>query len=91
MSDISPLQHSAAASYSPTGRARPAPAAATPSPRGSDRAEFSNVSQILARLNQPAEVRLDLVNQIRSEIEAGTYETDAKLDAAIESLAEDLV
>jgi len=36
------------------------------------------------------EVRRDLVERVRAEIEAGTYETPAKMDAAIERLLEDL-
>lgn len=32
------------------------------------------------------EVRFDLVNRLRSEIAAGTYETPEKLDAALEKM-----
>ena len=32
------------------------------------------------------EIRFDLVNRIRSEIVAGTYETPEKLDAALEKM-----
>ena len=91
MSDISPLQRPSAATYTPAGRARPAAASAAATARGSDRVELSTVSRLLAKLNQPAEVRHELVNRIRDEIAAGTYESDAKLDAAVEGLAEDLV
>jgi negative regulator of flagellin synthesis FlgM len=87
MSDIAPIGRSAAAaSYSATR----AVTNNTPPPaptRGSDRAEFSNAAQLLSKI--PA-VRQDLIDRVKSEIDAGTYETDAKLDAAIESLLEDL-
>ena len=90
MSDITPLHRASATSYSHTGRAKPAVTTTAPPSRGADRAEFSSASQILAKLSQPAEVRQSLVDRVRAEIAAGTYETDAKLDAAIEGLYQDL-
>lgn len=35
-------------------------------------------------------IRADLVTRVRAEIEAGTYETDAKLDSAAQALAKQL-
>lgn len=90
MSDITPLHRTSAASYSPTGRAKPAVTTTPPASRGADRAEFSSTSQILAKLSQPSEVRQGLVDRVRAEIEAGTYETDAKIDAALDNLIQDL-
>ncbi len=36
------------------------------------------------------EVRRDLVDRVRAEIDAGQYETPEKLDAAVDRLLEDL-
>ncbi len=89
MSDISPIHNAQAASYQPNGRIeRPAPAASPQRP--GDQLELSETSRLLAKLAGLPEVRQDLVNRVRAEIEAGTYETPGKLDEAIEALAEDL-
>ena len=53
-------------------------------PRPPDRTDRVELSA--EALNADA-VRTDLVARIRAEIEAGTYETDAKLDAAADALA----
>ena len=55
--------------------------------RGSDRAEFSDAAQLLSRV---PDVRQDLIDRVKGEIDRGTYETDEKIDKAIESLLEDL-
>lgn len=35
-------------------------------------------------------VRQDLIDKVRAEIEAGSYETPDKIDAAVENLLEEL-
>ena len=90
MSDIAPIGRSAAAATYATQRAS---TTSTPPPaptRGSDRAEFSNAAQLLSKLGELPEVRQDLIARVKAEIDAGTYETDEKIDAAIEALREDL-
>ena len=54
-----------------------------------DRVELSGVSQMLATL-KTNDIRADKVASVRAAIEAGTYETGAKLDAAIDKLLNDL-
>ena len=54
-----------------------------------DRVELSGVSHLLATL-KANDVRADKVQSIRAAIDAGTYETEAKLDAAIDKLLNDL-
>ena len=54
-----------------------------------DRVELSKVNHLLATL-KANDVRIDKVNAIKAQIAAGTYETQAKLDAAIERLMDDL-
>ncbi len=63
--------------------------AASPS-RGSDRAEISQVAQLLSRLDELPDVRQDLIERIRGEIDRGGYDSSDKIDAAIDALADDL-
>jgi len=55
-----------------------------------DEVTLSNAAQHICPLFENAEssgeIRFDLVNRIRSEILAGTYETPEKLDSALEKL-----
>ena len=54
-----------------------------------DRVELSGVSHLLATLKANG-IRADKVAGVRNAIEAGTYETSEKLDAAITKLMNDL-
>ncbi|MBB6429718.1 flagellar biosynthesis anti-sigma factor FlgM [Algisphaera agarilytica] len=90
MSDIAPLNGPSAASYLPTGKIERPAASSTDVSRGSDQIELSDTAKILAKLADIPEVREDLVARVRAEIANGTYESDAKLNAAIEGLAQDL-
>lgn len=90
MSDIAPLHGPSAASYSPNGRVERPAASPTETARGSDQIDFSDTAKILSRLADLPDVRQDLVNRVRAEIAAGTYETPEKIDAAVEGLADDL-
>lgn len=56
-----------------------------------DRVELSRHALLLDRLRQLPDVREDLVDEVRTAIGAGTYETDEKLTAAIVGLLPDLV
>jgi len=59
--------------------------------RHSDRVELSQHARLLSRLSELPDIRTDLVNRIRQELAEGRYDTDAKLDTAIDNLvAEDL-
>lgn len=79
-------------SVNPAQATRPAAKApettATPANR-TDRVELSNVNALLTKL-KTNDVRTDMVADIKAQIEAGTYETDDKLDAAIDKLMDDL-
>jgi negative regulator of flagellin synthesis FlgM len=55
-----------------------------------DRLDISSAAEAAARAAESGEVRHDLVSQIRAQIAAGTYETPAKLDAALERLLDEL-
>jgi len=65
------------------------PAAAADRPAIADRLELSGVSHLLAKLKSD-DVRVDKVREIKAQIEAGAYETDEKLDTAIERLLDEL-
>jgi anti-sigma28 factor (negative regulator of flagellin synthesis) len=50
--------------------------------RAMDKLEVAGVSHMLASL-KAQDVRMELVTKIRKQIEAGKYETEAKIDAAV--------
>lgn len=55
-----------------------------------DRVELSEHSRLLDRLRSMPEYRADKVAEARAAIEAGSYESPARLQAAIEKLMGDL-
>jgi negative regulator of flagellin synthesis FlgM len=89
MSDIAPIGSPQPASLTRTNHVHREAAVATSS-RGDDRVELSEVAQLLSRIRELPDVRQDVVDRVRGEIDAGTYETPQKIDAAIEALLEDL-
>ena len=67
------------------------PNAAPGAPEGvSDVVEISAAASLADKVRQIPEVRAELIARVRDEIEAGTYETPERLDAAVEKLLEDL-
>jgi anti-sigma28 factor (negative regulator of flagellin synthesis) len=67
------------------------PDVAAPKATATDRLELSGVSHLLQTLKTNGGVRLDKVAEIKSQIEAGTYDADgAKLDGALNGLMDDL-
>lgn len=66
-----------------------APDGTTTNTRPADRLELSGVSHLMRSL-QKNDIRADKVAQIKSQIEAGTYETPDKLDLATDRLLDDL-
>ena len=55
-----------------------------------DKLELSGVSHLLKTLKNN-DVRLDKVAIIKAQIEAGTYDDEKKLDAAVDRLLDDLL
>jgi flagellar biosynthesis anti-sigma factor FlgM len=84
---IEPVSRHASQRYEAQG---PSDRAARGTDRPSDRVDISDRARLLAQLAALPEVRQELVDRVRSEIAAGVYETDEKLDGAIMNLAEDL-
>jgi anti-sigma28 factor (negative regulator of flagellin synthesis) len=70
--------------------AKPAAGAAAEGTRGKDRLELSGLSPLLKTLKAGGDIRADKVAAIKAQIEAGTYEDDKKLDAAVDRLLDDL-
>jgi negative regulator of flagellin synthesis FlgM len=55
-----------------------------------DKVQLSRVNHLLATLKAGGDIRADKVEKIRAQLKAGTYESEAKLDAAIDRLIDDL-
>lgn len=90
MSDIAPIGRPSAATLSSQTRpGRPQPASTSPA-RADDQVEFSTTARLLSKIAELPEIRQELVDQVRAEIAAGTYETEDKVDAALQSLLSDL-
>ena len=56
----------------------------------SDVVDISPASILAARIHDVPEVRADLVQRVRQEIEAGTYETEERIDVTVDRLMEEL-
>ncbi|TVQ62159.1 MAG: flagellar biosynthesis anti-sigma factor FlgM [Phycisphaerales bacterium] len=69
-------------------RARPGTDASGPSRvvRESDRAELSDRARLLGKARELPDVRLDLVQRVRSEIASGQYDTPEKLETALDQM-----
>jgi hypothetical protein len=76
------------------GRIRPSTRGAQPDAEKTtdvtDKVEFSELGTWLSRYSEMPQVRTELVDKVRKEIQAGTYETQAKWDQAINSLIDEL-
>lgn len=59
--------------------------------RPSDRVEIGDVKASMLSKLKANDIRADKVQDIRAQIEAGTYESDDKLNGAIDKLMDDLV
>jgi len=65
------------------------PTSPTGSSSATDRLELSGVGHMLKAL-QSNDIRADKVASIKAQIEAGTYDDDAKMDVAVDRLIDDL-
>lgn len=55
-----------------------------------DQLDLSREAQELSQARESSGIRQDLVNRVRGEIAAGTYDTDEKLDLALERMLAEL-
>lgn len=56
-----------------------------------DRVELSGMSEMLKSLKAGKDFRADKVADVKSQLEAGTYESDEKLNIAADRLLDDLM
>ncbi len=54
--------------------------------REDDRVEVSEAAVELSRLRQDGSVRVDLIDQIRTQLSDGSYMTEQKIDEAVEAI-----
>jgi negative regulator of flagellin synthesis FlgM len=69
---------------------RSQPSQTSPLTAAADRVDISPAAEAAIQAAESGEVRLDLVNRIRSQIADGTYETSAKLDFALDRLLDEI-
>ena len=56
-----------------------------------DTVEISLVAKLAAKVDQLPEVRTELIERVKAQIAAGTYETPERIEIAAERLMEELV
>lgn len=92
MSDISPISRPNAAAVNGSAQAgNRVHGTAAAANRPADSVELSQAARYLSQLSENAPVREDLVARIRAQIANGTYETDDKINAALDAMTDDLV
>ncbi|MEM1446521.1 MAG: flagellar biosynthesis anti-sigma factor FlgM [Planctomycetota bacterium] len=88
MSDISPVSRTYAPDFAaPTSAGKVAQTPAVS--RGRDEVSLSDSAKVLAAAKENP-IREDLVARVKAEIEAGTYVTNDKIDAAVDAAFDDL-
>jgi len=89
MTNIHGIQQAVVPSVQPaaavSGSAHTAPTQAM-----GDTMEISNVARLTAAVHELPDVRADLVARVKAEIAAGTYETQDRLDVALERLLDEM-
>lgn len=94
ISNISNGDLSRIASYAParpvSDRADAPAATASTSETRADTVDLSDRARFLDALRSNSIVRTDLVDRVRAEIAAGTYDTPERLDQAINAMLDDL-
>lgn len=86
-----PSQLHGAQSIQGPQRVRQTAAAQTNEPlHGADQVDISAEADMVSRVHELPDVRTDRVAEIRQQIAAGTYDTDAKFDVAIGRLLDEL-
>jgi len=82
--------HSAQPINPPHRATRREPAAETSSLTEVDQLDISEKADLVSRLNGLPDVRADRVADLRAQIASGAYETDAKLDVALDRLLDEI-
>jgi negative regulator of flagellin synthesis FlgM len=66
------------------------PATSAPATQGVDSVDISPAAEAAVQAAEAGPVRMELVNQIRAQIAAGTYETPDKLEIALDRLLDEI-
>jgi negative regulator of flagellin synthesis FlgM len=82
--------HGAQPINTPHRTPQPQPAAGTGSMTEVDKLDISPEADLASRISGMPEMRLDRVAEIRAQIASGAYETDAKLDVALDRLLDEI-
>jgi negative regulator of flagellin synthesis FlgM len=82
--------HAAQSINAPHRTAAPQSTPASESMSPVDQLEISHEAELASRLQDIPGIRADRVATIRAQIEAGTYETDDKLDLAVSRLLDEI-
>ena len=86
-----PAQVHAPQSINAPHRAQSAqPAAASKTTTEVDQLDISPEAQLASQIRDIPDIRADRVAEIRAAIEAGVYETEAKLEVAVERLFDEI-
>lgn len=91
MSDVTPINGTAATGLNRLNRpSQPHPVGEAGPARSADQVELSRAATYLSKLLNSPEVRHDLVDRVRQEIDSGSYETPEKVEALLDELIADL-
>ncbi|MGB1125225.1 MAG: flagellar biosynthesis anti-sigma factor FlgM [Phycisphaeraceae bacterium] len=90
MSDINPITRPQQTTFESASKRAASNGDTASATRSSDRVELSEQARLLSKLKQLPEVREGLVNSVKSQIEAGNYDTAERFDTAINALLDDL-
>lgn len=60
-------------------------------PVRADAAEISDEARLLEKLSKVPETRLEKIEALKQQIEAGTYETTERLEGAVERMLDELL
>jgi negative regulator of flagellin synthesis FlgM len=82
--------HSAQPISSPHSARSAEPTSSTSSPSIGDRLDISEAGQLAGRMAEIPEIRADRVQELRAAILNGSYETDDKLNVALERLLDEI-
>ena len=59
-------------------------------PKVGDRAEISEAAQLLNKLSEVPEIRMEKIEELKELIATGRYESKEKIEQAVEKLMEEL-
>jgi len=82
--------HAAQAVNQPHHSSNSQPAAQTSSFDAVDKLDISSNASYVSQVREAPEIRADRVAEIRAAIADGAYETDDKLDSALEALLDEI-